>query len=99
MTTITPTPGRVVWFYPTKAEQDQRFPNMPAPYAAHVCYVNDDRNVNLLVITPNGHTESRLNVYLVQPGDADQSGDVEYCSWMPYQVGQAAKNSQPASLN
>lgn len=84
---ITPTVGRIVWYYP--------FPNDPGPspggqpLAAVVAHVWSDTCVNLAVMDANGATYNRTSVLLVQEGNARP--DVGFCEWMPYQKGQAAK--------
>lgn len=78
---ITPTVGRVVWYWRSpKAEQKQ-------PFAASVSYVHDDRTVNLSYVTHEGMQAARKRVTLVQPGDDEPTAD--FCEWMPYQIGQA----------
>jgi hypothetical protein len=85
---INPTPGRIVWFWPQDNE------NIPAmngqPLAAIVAGVHSDSRVNLHVIDAYGHYHARNNVTLVQP-DTDKPNSISYATWMPYQIGQAAK--------
>ena len=84
---IKPTVGRVVWYYPPKAEDA---PAPEQPLAATVSYVHSDREVNLSVSQPNGDVHGTSNVQLLQDGeDAPATG--HYAEWMPYQKGQAAK--------
>jgi len=85
---IHPTIGRVVWFMPRTG--DERLQKYDPPFAAIVCYVWTVSEVNLLVIGPEGTVESQLNVALVQE-DNEAPTDVAYCTWMPYQKGQAAR--------
>lgn len=77
---ITPTVGRVVWYHPEKPHEQ--------PWAAIVTYVHSDRMVNLVVFDENGFGKPKTSVQLVQ--DSDGRG-LNYCEWMPYQKGQAAK--------
>ncbi len=80
---IPPTVGRVVWFFKFTPSGHK------GPLAAHVARVNSESSVNLMVIDEIGSPRSETNVRLVQEG-----GDVggwDYCTWMPYQKGQAAK--------
>lgn len=89
-TTITPTVGRVVWFYP--AESDPLFvAGYTQPRAAIVARVFSDRLVNLSVIDPDGNHHPRTSVYLIQPGDPGTASN--HCRWMPFQIGQAAKQA------
>lgn len=83
---IKPTVGRVVLFYPL-----DRHPN-EQPLAAIVVAVWGDRCVNLAVFKSNGVPMSHppTSVTLVQEGDPVPTG-LSYCTWMPYQLGQAAR--------
>jgi len=79
---IQPTVGRVVWYY--------RYPGAEAQ-AALVSYVHDDRCVNLAVFDHNGNPEPTAPyVPLLQGDEAGQLAGRQ-CSWMPFQIGQAAK--------
>lgn len=92
MTIITPTVGRVVWFYAWSGDPDLDgfiHSHGIVPMAAHVAHVWSDRMVNLMVIDPNGKAHSRTSIVLRQEGDPAPAGS--YCEWMPYQKGQAAK--------
>lgn len=84
---IKPTVGRVVWFYKFASGSGHK-----GPLAAHVAYVHSDSMVNLMVIDENGNPRPESSVCLIQD-DADVSG-CDYCCWMPYQKGQAAKTEQ-----
>ena len=87
---IKPTVGRIVHYYPSKTD-DAIFPCRPGePLAAIISYVRSDTCVNLCVIDANGNHRSKREVLLVQP-DSENPGSGGYCTWMPYQVGQAAK--------
>lgn len=79
---IHPTVGRVVHFYRYFGAEVQ---------AALIAHVNDDGTVNLAVFDHHGNPEPRpSNVMLVQEGQ-NPCADVQFCTWMPYQLGQAAK--------
>jgi hypothetical protein len=84
-TAISPTPGRMVWFFADA--------NQTEPLAAIVAHVWNDRMVNLAVIDKDGSPFCRTSVHLVQPGDP---GPATYpqARWMPYQVGQAKRTEQ-----
>ncbi len=89
---IAPHVGRVVLFVPREDTFGQFGFYLQAgkPHAALVTAVHGDRCVNLAVFDANGKTFGRTSVTLRQPGDeAPPHGD--YCEWMPYQIGQAAK--------
>lgn len=93
---IKPTIGRVVWFYPA-GRKDQ------VPLAAIVTAVWGDRCVNLSIFERNGVPMSHppTSVQLVQEGDSipeDANGNCcTHCTWMPYQIGQAAKHEALAA--
>jgi len=72
---ITPTVGRIVWFYATSEAEET---------AAMVVKVWSDCMVNLCCFDGNGCTGPRQSVTLVQPEDERPTGP--YCTWMPYQV-------------
>lgn len=90
---ITPTPGRIVHFYPQPHEGMHQI-HAPGgglqPLAAMVVGPWSDTMVNLVIWDANGVSHLRTSVPLVQPG-ATAPGGQSYCAWMPYQVGQAAK--------
>ena len=91
---ITPTPGRIVWFYP--AAHDGIGQMAGQPLAAIVAGVHNDNLVNLAVFDAYGNTQQRSNVHLVQPGeDVPNSA---HATWMPYQVSAAGITpTEPAS--
>ena len=80
-TVIKPTIGRVVWYY-YKPKQDQ-------PMAAVISWVHTDKLVNLTVSDKGRHMSGSLEIPLVQANE-EIPGD-PYCTWMPYQIGQAKK--------
>mgnify|MGYP000190283694 FL=1 len=81
---ISPTIGRVVWFYPRGHQPNQQ------PLAAMVAHVWSDTCVNLVIFDANGRpmADPPTSVLLVQPESEVPTGD-HYCTWMPYQIGQA----------
>lgn len=83
---ITPTVGRVVWFYRYLPSQGHK-----GPLAAMVAQVHGDRLVNLMVVNADGTTRPYTNIQLMQQEDGLERPTLDYCEWMPYQVGQAAK--------
>jgi hypothetical protein len=96
---ISPTIGRRVWYWPS--DEDLHLTD-EAPLAkmtagdrtqacdAGVCYVWDDRRINLTVADHNGLMHARPSVQLVQEGDPIPVGQA-YATWMPYQTTQAKK--------
>ena len=81
---IVPTIGRVVWYYPHGMADGVQ------PLDAHICYVHDDRRINIGGFDKNGDPYSASSVVLVQEGDSMPTG--AHAMWMPYQV-QAAKKA------
>jgi hypothetical protein len=86
---IEPTIGRIVWYRGTVHDL---IPKNDQPLAAIVTYVWGPRLVNLAVFDPNGMSFSRTSVEFLQDGDAQPRGN--FCEWMPYQKGQAAKTEK-----
>lgn len=91
-TTIKPTVGRVVWFYPAANRATAGFhaPTLNDPLAAIVAKVIGAHFVNLAVFDAHGYSHSMIDVPLIQEGE---KAPVEgcYATWMPYQIGQAKK--------
>lgn len=94
---IPPTPGRIVWFTPSRISPRSGFVHHDAtkPLAAIVAHVWNDRLINIAAFDSNGAPFSITSVPLLQDDDAKPEGGF-FCSWMPYQLGQAAK--APASM-
>lgn len=88
MTVITPTVGRIVWYWPRVNDGE---PISEQPFAAIVTYVFNDRMINLAAFDHVGNAERHISVQLVQEGDA-VPGLGDYAQWMPYQIGQAKKH-------
>lgn len=87
---IKPTIGRVVWYYPGPQEKRLHVQvKDEQPCVALICYVHTDSTVNLIVFDHFAFMHPRKDVELCQ-GDTAPS-EREYCAWMPYQKGQAAK--------
>jgi hypothetical protein len=82
---IKPTIGRVVWFFPHNRKPDDQ------PHSAQIAFVHDDRTVNLGVLDKFGNAYAVTSVPLLQDDDAKPATG-PHAEWMPYQVGQAAKN-------
>jgi hypothetical protein len=92
MTEILPTVGRLVLFTPFRLNGDGRLAHIDARRDRR-CVFNEAL-VNLAVFDSNGMSHSRTSVPLVQEGEAMPEHGY-FCSWMPYQVGQAAKHAKP----
>lgn len=106
---ITPTIGRRLWYWPsdydkglvpgTQLDRTICVGDDAQACDAGVVFVHGDRLVNLLVTDHAGHTHRRLSVHLVQEGDEPLPPGAAYAQWMPYQQGQAKKDSQPLAAS
>lgn len=63
------------------------------PQAAIIAHVWGDRLINVGILDPNGRWFGETSVTLVQEGDPLPEG--RYCTWMPYQIGQAKPKTDP----
>lgn len=84
---IKPTIGRVVLVHREKSDQ---------PEPALICYVWNDRMVNVGGFDRNGEPFSATSVQLLQ--DDDLATSPCYAEWMPYQK-QVASGEIPATLH
>lgn len=95
---IPPSPGRVLWYYPSQQEIEAKqiaIYDQGQPLAATVAYVFSDRLVNLSVVDQSGAQFRRTSVTLLQEDDErPHSSEGPYATWMPYQLGQAAKAAE-----
>lgn len=93
---IEPTVSRMVWFYPAAFDSLNKG-REGQPLSGQIAHINRDGTLNLLVLSPIATTDARLNVPLLEGGDhvkmAQEEG-IAYCTWMPYQLGQAARAEQ-----
>lgn len=80
---IKPTIGRIVWYWAGKKEEGAQ------PFAATIAHVWSDTCINIGYFDGNGQAGSATSVLLVQEGEPIPAG--QFCEWMPYQKGQAAK--------
>jgi hypothetical protein len=88
---IEPTVGRVVWYHPAMLFEDDERETL----AATVAYVHGGgKRVNLGFLRDDGSADRAAGVWLLQDGEAPPAWDCDYCEWMPYQKGQAAKTEQ-----
>jgi hypothetical protein len=94
MTNITPTVGRVVYYYPSDSEvkNENMFRYSEQPFDAHILYVWSDICVNLIVFDHAGYMHRRHSVAI----NIDD-GRYPRAEWMPYQKGQAAKTDKAES--
>ncbi len=80
---IKPTIGRIVWYYPRAGHRE--------PYAAIICRVHSNTLVNIAYFDENGTASNAGAVKLYQGEDIALKPYDNFCEWMPYQHGQAAK--------
>lgn len=92
MTHIPPTIGRVLLFHPREEVAGVVY-DVEQPFNASVCFVHHDRLINIAYNDHRGLAYTAQSVILVQDGDAIPEGQA-YCTWMAYQIGQAAKLEQ-----
>lgn len=92
---IKPSIGRVVWYYPAGLKHSERNRR-----AALVAFVHNDRMVNLSWFDEHGGSHGAQNVQLLPPGeepaqDADEHPAYVkgFATWMPFQIGQAARGA------
>lgn len=91
---ITPTVGRVVWFWPGKTDNDIVFHGQPLD--AHITYVYNDFCVNIAGFDADGNPYKRTSVQLHQA--EEDRPECYFCEWMTYQMGQAAKTEELAKI-
>ncbi len=93
---IKPTVGRVVWYWPQTPHASiyGSLLYIGQPFAATVAAVCDEggERINIGYLDHNGLAYSHRDVPLIQEGEAKPEGG-NFCSWMPYQVGQAKKHA------
>lgn len=88
---IIPTVGRVVWFWPNAKEPGYVTGGLQ-PLIGLIAHVHNDRLVNLAVFDANGTPLKSPVTSCKLLQEDDLKPDVgSFCSWMPYQKGQAAK--------
>ena len=96
MAKIIPTNGRVMLYWPVPNERAVIVQHDPAqPLKCDVCHVWGEDLVNVLVTDSNGRQHVRTSITVVQEGGpyrAEELGGQPYVTWMPYQLGQAAKH-------
>lgn len=100
---ILPTVGRVVWYWPDGDEIHRdtgrlNLRDIEQPFRADVCHVNADGTINISGNDHDGYAFVRRNVTLLQGDHEGTSLPRPFCSWMPYQRGQAAKADAPPPI-
>lgn len=88
---IKPTVGRVVWFWPGyNLPPGFILHNHMQPCEARIAYVWSDQMLNICATDQAGNQHPFTSVPLIQDDQPKPSAGF-FCSWMPYQVGQAKK--------
>jgi hypothetical protein len=99
---IKPTIGRIVWFTPRQVHARQLSVLGPQPMAAQVCFVWNERMVNLDVTDHRGQHHAIPAVLLLQ-GDETYEPQGSSAEWMPFQrtaqAAQAAPVPVPSTTN
>ena len=92
---ITPTVGRIVWYYPNGGDN---FPHNgdKEPLAAIIVKVHSDLVLNLAVFDANGFIHQRQSLYYLAP-NAVPAANTPYWCWIPFQLGQAAMTQKIAA--
>lgn len=92
MARIEPTVGRVVWYYLYEHQRAGR----TEPFAAMIASTSAmKRDVNIGYLDHAGNHCSMQDIPLVQDGEQIPDDSPRgYCTWMPYQIGQAKKTEE-----
>ena len=91
---IKPTVGRVVHYTPHPGDSEI-VRSQSGKLAALIVEVWSDQYVNLCVFQANGTTIAKTSVLLLQAdNDPEAYANYDFCEWMPYQKGQAAKTEE-----
>jgi hypothetical protein len=93
---IAPTVGRVVWYF-THPDDREFGDTRGEPLAAIVVHVLREDLVSLTVYDQAGLPRPRRCVPLIQANEP-KPHTRSYCTWMPFQVGQAAKTAELEAL-
>lgn len=92
---IQPTVGRIVWFYEWVSSIHPQSPKShhEGPLAAIVTVIHNDRCISVSVFRQGREATHHVSVKLLQD-ENEEIPNTDYCCWMPYQKGQAAKTEQ-----
>jgi hypothetical protein len=81
---IKPTIAQVVWLYGARGVNL----DLRKPFAVDIAFVWSDRMLNVGYLDHLGQSRSLTSVVLLQDDDLKPEGQ-PFCTWMPFQVGQA----------
>lgn len=94
MSTIKPTIGRKVWLWvSTNIMGADAVRDSKQAFDASIAFVNGDGTITVTFADHSGRPGTYSDVEIHDPKESDQhtGGGHAYCTWMPYQKGQAAK--------
>ncbi len=91
ITHITPTVGRVVWYWPSAEATHMAGAGAPQPLRADICHVLEDGSLNLAINDANGVCWNGVGVKLHQGYAENCSLPRPFATWMPYQLEMALK--------
>jgi len=78
---ISPTVGKPLWYWPTRAGAIDNYDLANQPLAAFITYVNRDQTVNIAYLDRNGSPDRRITVPLWQRGQPRPMGN--FCEFHP----------------
>lgn len=81
--------GRVVLFWPGPSSNGVCH-DFKKPFTGRIAYPWSDRMINVEYADHNGTHHKETSVMLLQDDDPKPDGQ-SFATWMPYQIGQAAK--------
>ena len=91
---IPPSIGRRVWYWPNGCDHGIVVNGSAQACDAGIAYVWNERMINISVAGHAGDMHARTSVKLLQEGDEQPApGACSYCTWMPFQLGQAKATS------
>lgn len=98
MATITPTIGRKIYYWAsltTLQSVDATVRDSEQPMDATIVYVDKEtETISVMVFDHHGMSFEDLDIRIAEHGAGDHlqghDGEQSYCTWMPYQLGQAA---------
>lgn len=93
---IPPSIGRKVWYWPVGEPEMVQFDD-EVPLDATIIFPENVECVNLRITDHAGGTHIRTNALLHQ-GQVDTRPPSSCATWMPYQLGQAAKTFQDRTI-
>lgn len=89
---MTPSIGRILWFYPKGHERSGQ------PLASIITYVHSDKLVNLASFDQSGNQQPGATSVSLVENETERDAfptTIDVAMWMPYQVTQAAKFEKP----